>query len=82
MNSLETLKLIAEGNMLVASIHNIKNLLHLDSEEEAKDLADQDLMTFAGVAQNLCEDPNTLCAAMANYGFIGGLKHNMEEDKP
>ena len=74
MTDLDELKKIGAANLLEECVEQIKMLLHLDSEEEAADLADEDLLSFSKIAQNLCEDIDTLCAAMANYGFIGGLK--------
>lgn len=80
MSDLDELRKAGAANMLEACVRNIKMLLHLDSEEEAADLADEDLLSFSKVAQNLCEDNDTLCAAMANYGFIGGLKQKESND--
>jgi len=74
MEDLDKIKEVGGKNMAIACIRNIKNLLHLDSEEEAADLANENLRVFSTVAQNLCDDKSVLCAAMANYGFVAGLK--------
>ena len=81
MTNEEKLKETATQNLLEASVKNIKELLHLDSEEEAKELVCLDLESFSKIAQNLCEDNDTLCAAMSNFGFIGGIEQAKDANK-